>query len=75
MIVKGTVTGIHKNNKTAFVKIRNIKDKAVIHNNSISNNFVSDINQVLQIDQKIKAKIQTFDEKGITLTMKGIKQE
>jgi hypothetical protein len=75
LVVVGTITGIHKNNKTAFVKIRNIKDKAVIHNNAISNNFVSDINQVLHINQKIKAKIQTFDEKGITLTMKGIKQE
>lgn len=74
LIVYGTITGIHKNNKTAFVKIKNIRDRAVIHNNSISNNFVSDINEVLQIDQKIKAKIQTVDEKGITLTMKGVKQ-
>ena len=75
LTVQGIVTGIHKNNRTAFVKIKNMKDKAVIHNDSISNTFVSDINQFLKVDQKIKAKIQTVDEKGITLTMKGIKQE
>lgn len=75
LLVRGTVTGIHKNNKTAFVKIKNIKDKAVIHNNSVSNSFVSDINQVLKVNQKIKAKIQTVDEKGITLTMKSVSQD
>ena len=75
LLVKGVVTGIHKNNKTAFVKIKNIKDKAAIHCDSVSNSFVSDINQVIKIDQKIKAKIVRVDDKGITLTMRGVKQE
>lgn len=75
MIVKGVVTGIHKNNRTAFVKIKNIRSKAVIHNSLVSNSFISDINQVLKIDQKITAKIHEINEMGVTITMKGVKQE
>lgn len=74
LVVKGLVTGIHKNNKTAFVKIENIRERAAIHCDSISNSFISDINQVLKVDQSINAKISRIDEKGITLSMKGIKQ-
>jgi len=74
LLVEGIVTGIHKNNKTAFIKIKNIKARAAIHCNSVSNTFVSDINQVIKVDQKIKAKIFSVDDKGITLTMRGVKQ-
>jgi ribosomal protein S1 len=75
LIVKGVVTGIHKNNRTAFVKIKNIRSKAVIHNSLVSNSFISDINQVLKIDQKITAKIHEINEMGVTLIMKGVKQD
>lgn len=74
MQVKGVITGIHRNNRTAFVKINNIRAKAVIHNNQVSNSFVPDISQVLKVGQKINARIHEINELGITLTIKGIEQ-
>lgn len=75
LMVAGVITGIHRNNKTAFVLIKNVKVKAVIHNNAISTDFVSDISQYLKIGQTIKAKIIDITDLGLTLSMKGINQE
>lgn len=75
LLVTGIITGIHQNNRTAFVKLKNIKERGVIHNNAVSNQFVSDINQVLKINQPVTARILSVNDKGVSLTMKGIKQE
>ena len=71
-VIIGKITGIHQNNRTAFVKIKNMKERGVIHNNAVSNNFVSDINQILKIGMEITAKIIDINEKGVVLSMKNL---
>ena len=54
------------------LKIKNMKERGVIHNNAVSNNFVSDINQILKIGMEITAKIIDINEKGVVLSMKNL---
>ena len=55
----------------AFVKIMKTGRKGMIHISELSYNFVKDINDILKIQDKIKAKIIRIDEKGrIDLSLK-----
>ncbi|WP_199118910.1 S1 RNA-binding domain-containing protein [Pedobacter sp. ASV28] len=74
-ILRGEVTGIHKNLKTAFVTLESRQKKAVIHIDAISDEIISDINQFLYIGKKINVKVLREEKKGLTLSMKGICQD
>ena len=55
----------------AFVRITDSGRKGMIHISELSYNFVKDINEVLKIQDKIKAKIIKIDERGrIDLSLK-----
>lgn len=75
MIVSGIVTQIHANGKIAIVDIRNLKEQGSIHSNFTSSQFVSDINQVLQLNQVITAKILQTDQEKVWLSMIDVEQE
>ena len=55
----------------AFVRINKFGRKGMIHISELSYNFVKDINDVLKLQDEIKAKIIRIDEKGrIDLSIK-----
>ena len=74
-IFKGKISRIHTNLKTAFVTLDSRNEKAVIHNDSISDEKISDISQFLYVGKKINVKILREDKRGLTLSMKGINQD
>lgn len=55
----------------AFVKITENSRKGMIHISELSYNFVKDINEILKIQDKIKAKVIKVDDRGrIDLSLK-----
>ena len=55
----------------AFVRIAENGRKGMIHISELSYNFVKDINEILKIQDKIKAKVIKIDERGrIDLSLK-----
>ena len=55
----------------AFVRISSNGRKGMIHISELSYNFVKDINEILKIQDKIKAKVIKIDERGrIDLSLK-----
>ena len=70
-IVKGEVTGIESYG--IFIKI-NDEYKGLIHISEITNNFVKDINDYVEIGEMIYAKIIYVDNenKNLRLSIKGL---
>ena len=67
-IVEGTVTDILKYG--VFLKLNDGKS-GLVHISEVSKDYVSDIHDVLQSGDKIKAKVIAIDEKGkIALSIK-----
>lgn len=59
----------------AFVRISENGRKGMIHISELSYNFVKDINEVLKIQDKVKAKVIKIDERGrIDLSLKQTKE-
>lgn len=70
-IVKGEVTGIESYG--IFIKIDN-KYNGLIHISEITNNFVKDVNDFVNIGELIYAKIIDIDEENhnLRLSIKGL---
>lgn len=70
-----TLNGVVNNitNFGAFVDI-GIKESGLVHISEISNQYVSDINQVVRLNQAVKVKVLKviMEQKRIQLTMKNI---
>lgn len=67
-IVLGTVTGIMKFG--AFVDLED-GESGLVHISEISHEYVGDINQVINKDDKVKVKVIKIDDKGkISLSIK-----
>jgi len=67
-ILQGKVTGIMSFG--AFVSMEN-GESGLVHISEISNSYISDINQLLQIGDIVKVKVLSIDEKGkLSLSIK-----
>lgn len=67
--VKGEVIGIHKNQKTAFIRI-STNQKCVIHINCVAKHFLKEIGDELKVGQTIEGKVKNIDPKrGIEITL------
>lgn len=66
-IIEGKVSGITKFG--AFVDLPDGKT-GMIHISEVSRGFVSDINEVLKIDDTVKVKVLSVDNKKISLSIK-----
>ena len=67
-ILQGKVTGIMSFG--AFVSMDN-GESGLVHISEISNNYISDIGQLLQIGDVVKVKVLSVDEKGkLSLSIK-----
>lgn len=77
-IVEGTVTGIAKFG--AFVELPERKT-GLVHISEVASEYVSDVNEYLKVNDKVKVKIVSIDERGkIALSIKqaapaGVKRE
>lgn len=72
-IVEGKVTGITKFG--AFVSIDRNKS-GLVHISEISNTYVSDVSQHLQVGQEVKVKILSIDDNGrINLSIKKAEEQ
>ncbi|WP_350343748.1 S1 domain-containing RNA-binding protein [Proteinivorax tanatarense] len=60
-IVTGTVTGI--TNFGAFVKLPE-GETGLVHISEVADTYVKDINNFLKVDQEVKVKVISVDEKG-----------
>ena len=70
-IVKGEVTGIESYG--IFIKL-NTEYNGLIHISEITNNFVKDVNDYVQVGEMIYAKIINVDNdtKNLRLSIKGL---
>ena len=67
-IVEGTVTGIAKFG--AFVELPD-KSVGLVHISEVASEYVNDVNDYLKVQDKIKVKVITIDDKGkIALSIK-----
>ena len=67
-ILQGKVTGIMSFG--AFVSMED-GTSGLVHISEISNNFISDINQLLQVGDEVKVKVLSVDGKGkLSLSIK-----
>jgi len=67
-ILQGKVTGIMSFG--AFVSMEN-GESGLVHISEISNNYISDISQLLSIGDVVKVKVLSVDEKGkLSLSIK-----
>ncbi|ETI86460.1 MAG: RNA-binding protein S1 [Negativicoccus succinicivorans] len=67
-IVEGVVTGLAKFG--AFVELPD-KKVGLVHISEVAHEYVSDINEYLAVDQKVKVKVVSMDDNGkIALSMK-----
>ena len=67
-ILQGKVTGIMSFG--AFVSMDN-GVSGLVHISEISNNFISDINQIIKVGDIVKVKVLSIDEKGkLSLSIK-----
>lgn len=71
MLLNGTVNNITKFG--AFVNI-GLKESGLVHVSEISSTFITDIHQVLKLNQRIKVRVLQVDleRKRIQLTIKGV---
>jgi uncharacterized protein len=71
MVLNGTVNNITKFG--AFVNI-GVKESGLVHVSEISNTFITDIHQFLELGQRIKVRVLKVDleRKRIQLTIKGV---
>ena len=60
-IVEGTVTGIAKFG--AFVELPD-KSVGLVHISEVASEYVNDVNDYLKVQDKIKVKVITIDDKG-----------
>lgn len=67
-IVEGTITGIAKFG--AFVELPE-KKVGLVHISEVANEYVSDVNDYLKVNDKVKVKVITIDDRGkIALSIK-----
>lgn len=67
-IVEGIVTGIAKFG--AFVELPD-KSVGLVHISEVANEYVTDVNQHLKVDDKVQVKVISMDDKGkIALSIK-----
>ena len=61
------------NPKDSFVNI-GLKESGLVHVSEISNTFITDIHQHLELGQRVKVKVLNVDlnRKRIQLTLKGV---
>lgn len=71
MVLNGTINNITKFG--AFVNI-GVKESGLVHVSEISNTFITDIHQHLELGQRVKVKVLEVDlnRKRIQLTIKGV---
>ena len=71
MVLNGTINNITKFG--AFVNI-GVKESGLVHVSEISNTFITDIHQFLELGQRIKVRVLQVDleRKRIQLTIKGV---
>jgi len=71
MVLNGAVNNITKFG--AFVNI-GLKESGLVHVSEISNTFITDIHQHLELGQRVKVKVLNMDlnRKRIQLTLKGV---
>jgi Predicted RNA binding protein (contains ribosomal protein S1 domain) len=71
-IIEGTITDIL--DYGVFVKLEDEKkNTGLVHISEISNSYVKDIKQVLQINQKVKVKVISIGDNGkVSLSIKQV---
>lgn len=72
-IVEGTVTGIAKFG--AFIELPE-KKTGLVHISEVASEYVSDVNEYLKVNDKVKVKVISVDERGkIALSIKQVPSE
>jgi len=71
-VLKGKVTGIQ--NFGAFVQLEGENTQGLVHISEVSNTFVKDINEYLQVGQEVDVKVIKVDEnnKKISLSIRAL---